>query len=155
MLLPASMPAAKTSSRKISSLHPLVKVLHNYTATNPQAIHGRENGCDTCSSNTLARQMRALKNWCCQQLLKVRIIRNRGTAQGILQPVPWQDAPFHTWLLYCLPETPGTELCMHIHEPPGTGTDTSSRTNTYPPWRSSCLVALCHVQRQVLEVARL
>ena len=94
------MPAAETSSRKMSSLHPLVKVLRNYTVTNPQDICGRDHGCHTCSSHTLARQMGALKNWCRQQLLNTRSIRNRGT-HGIIQPLPWPATPFHTWLLHC------------------------------------------------------
>ena len=94
------MPAAETSSRKMSSLHLLVKVLHNYTVTNPQDICGREHGCHTCSSHALACQMRALKNWCWRQLLNMRSIRNRGT-HGIIQPLPWLATPFHTWLLHC------------------------------------------------------
>ena len=79
---------------------PIVDVFRNYTVTNPQATCARENGCDTCSSNALACQVQALKNCCCQQLLNMRSIRNRGTHE-IIQPVPRQVTPFHTWLLHC------------------------------------------------------
>lgn len=38
LLLQYNTPAVETTSRNISSLHPLVKVLQNYTVTNPQHI---------------------------------------------------------------------------------------------------------------------
>lgn len=39
--LSCNRPDAETSSRKIGSLHPLVKILHNYTTTNPEDICGQ------------------------------------------------------------------------------------------------------------------
>lgn len=130
----------------------LCTLLWKFSTITPSQIHrtsaGRENGCDAYSSSTLASQMQALKNWCCQQPVNKRGIRN-----GSSLPIPWQVPPFHT--MFSSPLSKVTELCVNIREPPGRGTDTSSRTNICLPCRGSSFVTLWRVQRQVLEVSRL